>query len=444
MWFYLLACGGGIDTSDSFDTSVTVTDDTGVVMETSLSNQYGWISTETGVATGAAFADVDGDGYQELIVSYGNDIQRGPIAVHDNSEGELERSASWTSDNHHYHGKLDVGDVNRDGLVDLVVSRFLGDAGFSEPGGVDLYINQGGYFESTPSWSYSGVYTFSLALGDVDLDGDLDLAVAVGESYYNAPDRSLLFENSGSSFASEPMWETESDRHSFDVSWADFNGDGMLDLAFANGGSGHTIYYNQGGVFGESPDWEASGDPESFEGNSLAWGDINGDNVLDLVVTENMQQGGSGEVVGWCGPSFAQCWRSEDTPLFQSSVTFEDIDADGDGDLVVGSWWGSVRAYENVSGSLETIPNWQTQNSLVVESIVWSDIDSSDQAVEVIRGDGLLHVPGDILEISGGVAAGGWASGPGEISVTYQVPFKRDMAVTNWENQVGNPIYFWE
>ena len=215
-------------------------------------------------------------------------------------------------------------------------------------------------------------------------------------------------------------------------------------LAFANGGSSHTIYLNQGGGFGDSPDWEASGDPESFEGNSLAWGDLNGDNIIDLVVTENMQQGGSGEVVGWCGPSFAQCWRSEDAPLFQSSVTFEDIDADGDGDLVVGSWWGTVRVYENESGAVSTLPNWETKNDLVVESIVWADIDASDQAIEVLHGEGLIRVPGDVLEVSGGVAAGGWATGPGEITVTYQVPFKRDMAVTNWENQIGNPIYFWE
>ena len=444
MMIYLLACGAGVQTGDTVDTGTTQVVDTATNDETTLQSSYGWISGETGVATGSAFADLDGDGYAELIVSYGNDVQRGPIAIHDNVEGELTQNAVWLSEEFHYYGMIDTGDVNGDGLIDVVASVFLGDDGFSEPGGVQLFLNDGEWLESTPSWEYSGVYSFSSALGDVDLDGDLDLAVAVGEAYYNEPGRSLLFENGGSgNFGDEPAWSTEADRHSFDVVWSDFNDDGMLDLLFANSGSGHTIYINTGGLPGSSPWWTASGDSESFEGNSATFGDVNGDGVVDAVVSDNMQLGGVGLVRGWCGPSFDLCWESGDTPAYQSAVAFEDTDGDGDQDLVAGSWWGTARVYARRGGSLDTTPSWFSDDSIVVESFAFEDIDGSDLATDVVSGTGLLRVPGRPLTISGGVYAGGWASGPGEVEVTYAIPYKRDLFIANWENHAGNPIYFW-
>ena len=71
----------------------------------------------------------------------------------------------------------------------------MGEERFDEPGGVQVFLNAEGALESEPFWEEHGFFTFSSALGDIDGDGDLDLAVAAGEAYYNEPESSLLFCN---------------------------------------------------------------------------------------------------------------------------------------------------------------------------------------------------------------------------------------------------------
>ena len=444
MWFWLLACTGtdGVK-GDSGDSPVD-TQDSSVESTPILDTWYSWQSAETGVATGLAWADIDGDNFAELVVAYGNDIQRGPLLVYDNVEGELEVEASWSSESFHYYGHLSTGDVNGDGYTDVAVSRFLGDAGFSEPGGVQVFLNLGGELETTPSWeSLESFYSFSCALGDVDNDGDLDLAVAVGEAYYNDPDYSRLYLNDGTGHFGSEAWTTETPRHSFDVGWADFDGDGWLDLAFANHSTPHTLYFNQGGSLSEAPGWSAEGVDDEFEGNSLDWGDVDGDGNLDLIVSENKQAVGLGVVGLWCGPDLALCWQSEDGEDYQSAVSLEDVDGNGRLDVVAGAWWGEARIYLNETDFPETSPSWVSDDSCVIEAFAWEDVDGSDWTENSVSGEGLVAVPGRgrVLSVTGGVAQDGWISGPGEVQASYLEPLQRDLALSNWEKEIGNRIY---
>ena len=403
-----------------------------------------WESFETGVGTGMAWADLNRDGFAELIVAYGNDIQRGPLGVYENLNGLLDNHLYWQSETLHFFGHLDVGDVNGDGWTDVVVSRFLGDGGFSEPGSVQVYLNHEGTLELTPSWeSTESLHSFSNALGDVDRDGDLDLAVAVGEPYYNEASRSVLYLNDGSGDFGSVAWTTETDRHSLDVAWADFDDDGWLDLVFANHGAPHSLYSNLGGGLAAEPSWEAEGEASLFEGNSIEWGDVDGDGSLDLVISDNMQLGGSGLVSLYCGVDLSLCWQSEDAPDYQSAVSLEDVDQDGDLDLFAGAWWGAVRFYENKAGSLENKPSWLSAGTSVIEAFSWEDVDRSDSEEVTATGSFIVAVPGRgrVLSVEGGVTAGGWVTGPGEISFSYLESPLRDLAVSNWDREIGNHIY---
>jgi hypothetical protein len=418
-----------------------------------LEEDPAWVSADLGVATGVGFADMDGDEDPDLVVAYGNDILPGPVVIYLNEDGRLATSPSWSSGRDRFHGHLSLGDLNGDGWTDLSVSVFLGDSGWDEPGGVDVYLNRAGSLESEPSWSASGFYSFSHTLGDVDLDGDLDLAVAVGEAYYHEPDRSLLFVNDGAgSMGETPLWQTEADRHSFDAAFVDINQDGYLDLAFANNGSPHTLYLGGSDGLSTSPDWEAEG--ASFEGNSLDWGDVDRDGVPDLVISDNEQLSGDGRVRVYCGLELEICWESEDASAMQSAVSLEDVDGDGFLELVAGAWrgqgspagsWGHfVRIYDGGPTGLQSEPYWwSAPNDVVVEAFAWADVDGSSWEEASVQGERLVRLPerGRVLEVEGGVAGDGYISGPGTVSARYLRPVARDLAVTDWNHDNGNLLF---
>lgn len=361
---------------------VVVSSDTGAAVAEAPSTAHlkrvaVWTSVDPGYATGAGFADIDGDGAMDLIVANGNDMLPGALTVYHNDGGSLETFPSWISSFDHFHGHLSVGDVNRDGWPDVAVSRYLGDGGFDEPGGVDVYLNLHGSLSAEPAWSVSGFYSFSLDLGDMDGDGDLDLAVATGEAYYGVPEYSRVYANDGSGdFGSDPAWTPETAGYSFDVQWADFDADGYPSLAFANHGQGHTVYDNEGGMLSHTPAWIAPGTDGDFEANTLDVGDVDNDGALDLVVSDSDWLGGVGQVRVWCGSALSLCWTAEDTQAYPSAVSLHDIDGDGDLELFTGAWWGEVRMYENHDGVLDTTQTWASAaSSIVVESLCWGDVE---------------------------------------------------------------------
>ena len=74
----------------------------------------------------------------------------------------------------------------------------------------------------------------SLALGDVNGDGVLDLAVANGD--FGSSNVSVLLGNGDGSFQAEQRFVAGAGPSS--VALGDVNGDGVLDLAGTNGNSG--------------------------------------------------------------------------------------------------------------------------------------------------------------------------------------------------------------
>ena len=121
----------------------------------------------------------------------------------------------------------------------------------------------------------TGTFPFSIAMGDFNGDGKLDLAVA----NVSSNTVSILLGDGRGNFtlASSPATGDEP----YSVAVGDFNGDGKLDLAVANSGSDTvSILLGDGrGNFAlaSSP---ATGDAPF----SLAVGDLNGDGRLDLAV----------------------------------------------------------------------------------------------------------------------------------------------------------------
>jgi hypothetical protein len=424
-----------------------------------------WQSIETGVySTGANWGDIDKNGYLDLAISNGNDMARAPNYVYFNHGDSLETYHGWRSINTDYSGHSALGDVNQDGWLDFAVSNYIS-TGW-RPSAMHLYLNSSGWLATNPSWrSADSMYSFACAFGDADGDGDLDLAVACGEAYDNIREPQRIYYNVGGALESTPSWTSTDSTPCYDVEWGDVDNDGDLDLAFISSIGPVFVYYNHGDSIERTASWNSGG---YYDGNTLNWGDMDNDGWLDLAVANNTQLGQPGyfevyqNVAGTL--QTPPIWQSN-TQGYGSSVSWCDVDNDGDKDLAAGRWWGYSEIYENIGGALTTSPTWQCYSSYicVVEEMVWGDVDgdgvlhvvgethAGDGAKKVFYFDhypahGLKHVmvDGDTLDVTEYCysLANGWvcvASAPlGEIVFDYYYSHKPDLAVSNWEaeNQI--------
>ena len=448
-WF-LIACQGDSLELDSGSASVQTDERWAPLQRTPA-----WESSDGGFGTGLGLADVDGDGDLDVVVAIGNDMRPGPLVVYENGKSGIEELPGFKTIRERFHGHLSLGDLNGDGWVDAAVSVYLGDSGWGEPGGVDLYLNEGGRLPDSPSQSIDGLYTFSNALGDLDLDGDLDLAIAVGEPYTGESGVAVVHMNDGSGhFDPHPGWSAQVERVTMDVAFVDLNADGLLDLAMANHGHAHSVYAGHGGTLGEQPYWLAPGD--AYEGNTLDWGDVNRDGFIDLVISDNGQMTGDGRIRIYCGPDLDVCWQNEDEPMMQSGVSLEDVDGDGLLELAAGAWlghlgnsWGSwganIRLYDHDGGKgLHTYPAWTSHSGdVVTEALAWGDLDGSGWVEQAVEGVGLVPLESRprMVTVEGGVAGDGYISGPGKVTARYLVSESRDLVVTDWNQENGNLIF---
>ncbi len=431
-----------------------------------------WTSTDiTNVSTGGAFADINKDGWMDFVVANGNDMARQKVVVYyNNGSGSLPAAPQWQSADIDYHGHLDVGDVNGDGYPDVAVSVYIGPSGFSSKGKLKLYLNNAGTLSSNPDWtSADQFYTFSCAFGDADGDGDLDLAAATGESYNSFSEQPRIYYNNNGVLETLPSWKGTTFQYAYDVNWADFDKDGDLDLILACETGPNKIYQNNNGVIGTSPVWQST--DASQQANSLYTGDVNNDGYLDLAISDNNQLGGTGRFKIYLNIagvlSTTPFWTSSFSG-YGSGIMLADIDNDLDPDLLTGGWWQPCRIYLNNGGSFNVNPEYTSTSTSVVEAIVCADIDKDavQDVQELFVGNGikkLFYMPRVPLERVIRITIGsdtlqaneycydlesGWislAAAPAAgviVSIEAAFSWDRDLGITNWDNNIGNYLFF--
>jgi hypothetical protein len=431
-----------------------------------------WISTDVAsVSTGGAFADIDQDGWLDFVVANGNDISIQKLVVYYNDgTGTFPTTPDWQSADANYHGHCDVGDVNGDGWPDVAVSVYIGNGGFTTPGKVKLYLNNNGTLSSNPDWvSSDEFYTFSCAFGDADGDGDLDLAVAGGESYYSNPAQPRIYYNNGGMLETLPSWQGTAAIYSYDVNWADFDNDGDLDLVFAGESNPNYIFENFGDSISVTPTWQST--DASQYANSLFVGDVNNDGYLDLAISDNSQLGGTGKFKIYLNNNGTM----NTTPFWTSSfsgygsgINLADIDDDNDLDLITGGWWQPCRIYLNNGGNFNVSPDYTSTSTSVVEAIVCGDVDKDavQNVQEIFMSDGqkkLFYLPRtplqdlkrimvetDTLQLneycydleSGWVMLAAQPDSGLSVTVEASVSWDLDIGITNWDQNKGNFLFY--
>ena len=221
------------------------------------------LSSEQSTTYTVALADLDGDGDLDAVV--GNDRAPSLVLLNDGKGhfvrgtqvGKISNTRSVTlADLDGRHG-IDVILTNRR-QANLICFND-GKGGFARQSTVGAQTDS----------------TINVATGDVDGDGDLDIAVANRDGQQN-----YVYLNDGQGgFDKSLPYGTGSDP-TRGIALADIDGDGHLDILNANIGQANAVYFGDGaGLFDRSIAF--GGDSQSY---ALASADVNGDGRIDIVV----------------------------------------------------------------------------------------------------------------------------------------------------------------
>jgi FG-GAP-like repeat/FG-GAP repeat len=236
-----------------------------------------------GSVTALAVGDFNGDGRLDLAADYdfGVGYTGGVSVLLGDGDGTFQNPADYPAGGS--VTSLAVGDFNGDGRLDLAVG-YIFDIGYT--GGVSVFLGDGdGTFRSSVNYTTVGPVT-ALVAGDFGGDGRLDVAAGYemfdpATFAFTGGGVSVLLSNSDGTFRSPVDYPAGGSVTA--LAAGDFSGDGRLDVAAGYGfGIGSTggvlVLLGDGdGAFQGPTDFSAGGPVAS-----LAMGDFNGDGRLDL------------------------------------------------------------------------------------------------------------------------------------------------------------------
>lgn len=227
-----------------------------------------------GLTTAMAWADCDNDGDLDLAVGNGilHTDQQNFIYINNGDLSFTGRPEFGA----HQTGSLVWGDYDGDGDPDLAV----GNGGFGENQQNYLYVNNGDCtFEEQVQFGAED--TASIAWADTDNDGDLDLGVG---NWNEETNTNYLYVNNGNrTFTQLTPFDARNSRDTNTITWGDFNNDGWVDNAAGNGdfqsADENDLFVNVGGGLNEFVRLAEFGLGST---DGLAWADYDGDGDLDV------------------------------------------------------------------------------------------------------------------------------------------------------------------
>lgn len=284
------------------------------------------------------------------------------------------------------YGDMEWGDYDNDNDLDLVVTGSIEDPNVGSMGFAKLYKNNEGVFSEDTGNALAQLSSGSVAWGDYDNDGDIDLMLT---GNYSLENHATLVYNNNNGVLTELPGTTMPGVVRGGCNWVDIDNDGDLDifiygwtsLAPGTGTYMNRFYQNSFGIF----------DPITYnvytsQDGEYAFNDFDGDMDFDVLVT-----GGDNAFVFFNDlPGSFELARAYDG-LRNSSVVWADFDGDGDQDVIVSGQVNNVDAgvilfYKNDGGEMTLVDDDTGIDGHYASSMTAGDYDNDGDLDVLLTG----------------------------------------------------------
>ncbi|AWN40609.1 beta strand repeat-containing protein [Methylobacterium durans] len=265
-------------------------------------------------------ADINGDGWLDLIAANGSGTARNVFVLLGSANGAFSQTPlSYNVSNNPFGvGISDVttADVNLDGKLDIITSN--GD------GAIAVITNSGNNAFSAPTLYSVGGSPSAVATIDVNNDGRTDIVGAI-----NTSGKIAVLLNSGNGTFVQPPTSYDAGGRPTSLAVADVNGDGRSDVITGNftGNNISVLLGASNGTFAQASGYSTGSIP-----NSIAVADINGDNRPDLIISNSLGNSFS-ILLNSGGGTFAQPATSYSAGAPVISAASADVNGDGFADI---------------------------------------------------------------------------------------------------------------
>lgn len=283
-------------------------------------------------------SDLDGDGDADIILA--NEFEANTILINDGTGQFTDQSAARLPQVVHDSEDVLAEDMNGDGYPDLIFC--------SEDDKIhEYYLNDGkGYFKPAP-YTFQNSMANAVISGDINKDGKPDII------FGNNGQNQVYINNGAGLFLLEVNRLPQLSKITQDLALVDIDNDKDLDLVEANE-DGNQLYLNNGKGFFTNITTTHFISNDSIESRKIAVGDVDGDGDMDLffanvnfTATKNNQNhlylnNGKGK---FTDVSDKRLPLDDDHSI---DAIFEDIDTDGDKDIIIANvFGGKLKVYIN-------------------------------------------------------------------------------------------------